>query len=219
MRKLLAIFALLAGCSPEDGPLMAPGQDCLECHSGGGEARSWTVAGTWTRGAHITVTDARGKTVPMRGNKVGNFYTAEPLTPPLRVSVDGVEMSTTALKSGLHYGGCNLCHGNGVRKPDLELMAPGRDCLACHRAGGIASVAVYTVAGTWRAGQGSVVVAGSAASDTMTPNSVGNFHTSVQLGFPLTTVSVGGSNMDEDMPLRYGGCNRCHGRGEGGGDD
>jgi hypothetical protein len=217
---MLAICALLVGCAPEDGPLMAPGQDCLECHSGG-EAKRWTAAGTWARGANVSITDSHGKNVPLRGNDVGNFYTAESLTPPLSVTVDGVEMAATTLQAGLRYGGCNLCHVNRVRRPDLEFMAPGRDCLPCHRQGGMAAVAPYTVAGTWRAGQGDVVVVDSAGKTvTMTPNAAGNFHTSEPLQFPLRTVSVGGSNMDEDMPLGYGGCNRCHGRGEDeGGDD
>jgi hypothetical protein len=223
MRSTLALVALLAGCSPEDGPLMAPGQDCLECHSGGGEARRWTAAGTWTRGARVSVTDANGKTVPLRGNQVGNFYTAESLTPPLTVSVDGVTMAATALKSGLglQYGGCNICHGRGVAKPDLELMAPGQDCLRCHVAGGMAAGAAYTVAGTWPGAQGDVVVVDQDDKQVaMTPNAAGNFHTSEPLRFPLKTVSVGGSSMSDQMPLGYGGCNRCHGSGEAeGGDD
>jgi hypothetical protein len=215
---MLALVALLAGCSPADGPLMAPGEDCLRCHQGG-EAQRWTAAGTWTRGARVTVTDAGGKTVPLRGNQVGNFYTAESLAPPLSVSVDGVEMATTALKSGLglRYGGCNICHGRGVRQPDLELMAPGQDCLACHRAGRMAEIATYTVAGTWRKDTGDVTVTDSDTPPktvTMQRNAVGNFHTDVPLVFPLTEVRVGGSTMDEDMPLTYGGCNRCHGSGE-----
>jgi hypothetical protein len=204
---------------------MAPGQDCLECHSGG-EARRWTAAGTWARGAQVSVTDANGKTVPMRGNKVGNFYTAEALTPPLTVSVDGATMDTgvTVLKGGrgLLYGGCNACHVGGERKPDLTqgLMAPGQDCLACHSKGGMAEVATYTVAGTW-GGPGHVVTIEDATSvvRTKTTNAAGNFYWTEPIAFPLKRVEVDGESMDPEKMKGWGGCNRCHGHGEDPDDD
>ena len=90
---------------------MKAGQDCLECHGGGGgeeEARAWTAAGTWSRGAHVSITDSAGKSFTIRGNDVGNFYTAESLRFPLTVSVDGTPMPGTVT-----YGGCNRCHGGG----------------------------------------------------------------------------------------------------------
>ena len=86
---------------------MKPGTDCLECH-GGGDARTWTVAGTWTRGAGVTIADAAGKSFTLRGNAAGNFYTAESLTFPLTVSVDGQTMPNPVT-----WGGCNRCHGSG----------------------------------------------------------------------------------------------------------
>jgi hypothetical protein len=37
-RLAIAVAAMLsAACVPEDGPLMSPGEDCLECHGGGRE--------------------------------------------------------------------------------------------------------------------------------------------------------------------------------------
>lgn len=197
-----------ASCIPGEGPLMAPGQDCLGCHRGG-ETTAWTAAGTWTRGARVTITDANGKVVSLRGNKVGNFYTAEDLAPPLAVSVDGVPMPTDGLTSGLRYGGCNVCHA-GPAVIDLALMAPGRDCLVCHDG---ALAARFTVAGTWRAGSGDVVVVDAGGQTvTMTPNAAGNFYATTALAFPLRRVSVGGSSMDP--PPAHGGCNACHGSGE-----
>jgi hypothetical protein len=226
MKWVLVAVALLAGCAPEDGPLMAPGQDCLECHTGG-EANRWTAAGTWVRGARITVTDANGKTVPMRGNDVGNFYTAESLTPPLTVSVDGRTMPADALQTTLwpaaknNYGGCNLCH-RGARKIEnweLEapLMAPGRDCVACHNG---SAALKFTVAGTWLKDTGDVTVTDSDSppnSVVMQRNAAGNFYTDAPLVFPLTGVWIGAEkkmDADEFRGAMHGSCNRCHGRGE-----
>lgn len=213
--RILVAMALLASaaCVPEEGPLMAPGQDCLECHGGGegeDDAKAWTVAGTWTRGAHIDVVDANGKRVPLRGNKVGNFYTAESLTPPLTVSVDGVTMNNVAALTSDHlaYGGCNLCHVNGgVPLADLGLMAPGRDCLRCHD--GVRAPLFYA-AGTFP-GATSVTVNG--VSGTLKPN--GNFYITTQLTPPFVA-RVNGSTMDPNPT--YGGCNACHGKGEPEGD-
>jgi hypothetical protein len=113
MRASFVVTALLAtaACVPEEGPSMRPGEDCLGCHDGG-EARAWTVAGTWGRGAAVTVTDAAGKSLTLYGNAVGNFYTAESLTFPLKqVSVDGGAMQYALDRYS--YGGCNRCHGGG----------------------------------------------------------------------------------------------------------
>jgi hypothetical protein len=210
---LAVMLAALAACALEEGPLMAAGQDCIACHDGG-EAKRWTAAGTWTRGAHVSVTDANGKNVPMRGNEVGNFYTAESLTPPLTVSVDGVEMVTTALRSGgkLTYGGCNLCHVNGGADViDVALMAPGRDCLACHT-GGVALR--FTAAGTWR-GPGHTVriVDANTVTLTLATNAVGNFYSEAPLAFPLREVSVDNEQMEADKvrAMRHASCNVCHG--------
>jgi hypothetical protein len=213
MRILVAVVLLAsAACAPDPGPLMAPGQDCLGCHGGGegeDDAKAWTVAGTWARGAHVEVVDANGKKVPMRGNKVGNFYTAEPLTPPFHVTVEGVAMPANALTSGsLAYGGCNLCHSpGGAALADLGLMAAGRDCLPCHN--GTRAKRFYA-AGTFP-GATSVTVNG--VSGTLKPN--GNFYIETAITPPFTA-RVNGSTMDPNPT--YGGCNLCHGRGEPEGD-
>jgi hypothetical protein len=208
------VFVLCASCVPEEGPLMAPGQDCIECHDGG-EAKGWTAAGTWARGAHVTVTDANGKTVTMQGNKVGNFYTAEPLTLPLTVDVDGVDMPGDALQSAawssahMNYGGCNLCHANR-ETIDLELMAPGRNCLGCHD--GVMAVK-FTVAGTWKPGVVVRVVDRNSKSWTLpAANQAGNFYTEEPLEFPLTQAWVDNEEMSrEKMPkVTHGSCNLCH---------
>ena len=113
-RLALALAALAAAaCIPEEGPLMAPGQDCLECHGGGGEedAKPWTVAGTMGgQGSRIDIADANGKSFTLHAAQNGNFYTAESVRFPLRVSVDG-EAMIQAVSAAM--ASCNLCHGSG----------------------------------------------------------------------------------------------------------
>lgn len=112
MSRLALALLLLAtlGCIPEEGPLMEPGSDCMECH-GGGEAPRWTVAGTWGgQGNEVRIQDAAGKTFTRHTNQVGNFWTSEPVTFPLRVSVNGAAMPAAVQASG---ASCNRCHGDG----------------------------------------------------------------------------------------------------------
>jgi hypothetical protein len=209
---------------------MDPFQDCLGCHSSSGSAQTWTVAGTWTKGATITVVDQNGKTVTMRGNEVGNFYTAEGLAFPLTVYVNGrvmTSMTDHVTPKPITYGGCNLCH----RAETLTvgpLMAPGTDCLTCHGPAGMAD-AKFTAAGTWGSTAGASVTLGG--TYTATANAVGNFvfcaagnpctweGTSYGVVAPITisaatptsvTVGTGNNGMSR---LDYGGCNRCHGAG------
>jgi hypothetical protein len=120
MRYLaFAAALLLTACTSEEGPLMAPGEDCQDCHSGG-EAKAWSFAGTvftaedadlsqGVQGVTVTVTDANGKKVTVRSNQAGNFYSAERLVPPLRTSISrGGRVSE--MEDTFEYGGCNNCH-------------------------------------------------------------------------------------------------------------
>jgi hypothetical protein len=203
MRALLAAAALLAAtaCIPEEGPLMAAHQDCLGCHGGGGDAPAWTVAGTFgSQGTHVTVTDANGWSFTLHAARNGNFYTAEKVAFPVRVSVNG-----EAMPGEVRYGGCNVCHGEGGTIVTGPLMAPGSDCLRCHD--GSVAEARFTVAGTWRGPGHTVSVTGVPA---MTTNAVGNFYTAARVSFPAVA-RVDGETMGP--PLEYGGCNRCHGAG------
>jgi hypothetical protein len=129
-RAPAAALALLVavGCTPADGPMMAPGEDCLRCH-GRGEADdedgpTWTVAGTvypsettedpgaGVRGATISVRDANGKSFDLRSNRAGNFYSAEPLAFPIEVAVNG--RGGHRQPTPLADGSCNRCHRPGV---------------------------------------------------------------------------------------------------------
>jgi hypothetical protein len=137
----LSAVALLQACAvPEDGPMMAPGEDCIRCHGdGGGEEEDgprWTVAGTvypsedadpgaGLRGASIWIQDSNGKSFTLRSNKAGNFYTAESLAFPIRVAVDGElrHGQTTGEVDDLDrpilpHGSCNRCHAPGGEDPD-----------------------------------------------------------------------------------------------------
>ncbi len=208
MSRAEAAVLLLLGsaCVPGQGPMMDPFQDCLGCHSSSGNAKAWTVAGTWAKGAQVTIVDANGKTVSLRGNDAGNFYTREPLVAPLTFSVNGKVMPASANPQS--YGGCNACHHADTITVGPE-MAPGSDCLTCHGQGGMAFTK-FTAAGTFPP-QGQTVTVGGFSTTT---NAVGNFYLSDPITFP-TQASVGGSTMEP--PLEYGGCGKCHGNGGSGG--
>ena len=108
---LTGLLFTAAACVPEEGPMMEPGSDCMECH-GGDEAKAWTIAGTllqFTR-RQVVVVDAAGKTFNLRINQAGNLWSSEPITYPLRVSVDGSAMPGAVTSGG---GSCNTCHGFG----------------------------------------------------------------------------------------------------------
>jgi hypothetical protein len=212
MPRAVAAAALitLAACVPNEGPSMRPFEDCLECHDGS-SARGWSVAGTWSKGAQIVIVDRTGKSVTLHGNDVGNFYTAESLSFPLSVSVDGTPMAKnhgTGAAISLTYGGCNVCH-HAQTVTVGPLMAPGRDCLHCHGPNGMAvqfsSAGTVTVGGAFPAGA-TVRVGGY----TTTANQAGNFYfyaSTSPLSFPASA-SVNGSAMEGGAPR--GGCNGCH---------
>jgi hypothetical protein len=125
-RSILVLAAvaasLLAGCVPEEGPLMQPGSDCMECHGRGGgdeEAPPWTVAGTvfssqdaaagGVRGVAIQLTDATGRVVTLHSNQAGNFYLADGLRFPLRVALERGGI-THPMAAAVQDGSCNRCH-------------------------------------------------------------------------------------------------------------
>jgi hypothetical protein len=123
----LAGAVALAGCIPEEGPMMAPGEDCLSCHGGSGgeeDARAWTVAGTLrgSEGSRVTVIDTNGRAITMRANQAGNFYTAEGLALPLtQVWLDGKRITDSDMwrVPTFTHGSCNRptngssCHARG----------------------------------------------------------------------------------------------------------
>jgi hypothetical protein len=133
---LVMAAVLASACIPSEGPMMLPGSDCLECHGGGGghsdsgltmqplesddDGPRWTFAGTvfssptapasgGVRGALVHATDANGRAVTIRSNEAGNFYLADGLAFPLRVSIERGGVVKT-MPDPVEYGGCNGCH-------------------------------------------------------------------------------------------------------------
>jgi hypothetical protein len=115
---------------------MQPGVACINCHaSSGGEAPKFTIAGTvyptahepdqcnganGTDGAQVIITDAKGVTIPLTPNAVGNFYYTGTVATPFRAKVTymGRERDMAAAQTS---GDCNSCHTqNGA------MAAPGR---------------------------------------------------------------------------------------------
>jgi hypothetical protein len=211
-----AVLVAAAACVPPEGPTMRPFEDCLGCHDGSGAARGWTAAGTWYQGSEVVLVDKDGKSVTLHGNSVGNFYTAEPMTFPLSVWVDGKRMvnHTTGNPIPLGYGGCNVCH-HATTLTTGPLMAPGQDCLKCHGPSGMATEK-FSAAGTAVRATFPVGSTVSVGGQTTTTNQVGNFWftSPPAIAFPVTA-SVGGSIMEGGAPR--GGCNGCHVGGVGSG--
>jgi hypothetical protein len=104
---------------------MNPGMACISCHkSSGGEAPSYSVAGTLYPTAHepdlcngttgggtaqVVVTGADGKTLTLTPNSAGNFYSSTTVKFPYQAKVVymGQERSMVETQS---TGDCNSCH-------------------------------------------------------------------------------------------------------------
>jgi hypothetical protein len=138
-RGLVLALPLAVACSldPDDPKALRNlGDECVGCHRPGQKAAQWpfTAGGTIYRTAsddavpglenvRITLTDARGRTVRLRSNRAGNFWTTEPLAFPVAVEAqrDGAERKAAVAAGPCASGGCNACH----RSPPLN-GAPGR---------------------------------------------------------------------------------------------
>jgi hypothetical protein len=230
---------LAAACVPEHGPLMRPGENCLECHGGAllpGEPptvadpdradRRWTIAGTvfpsvsaapadGVRGAKIHVRDANGKAFTLETNQAGNFFTAEPVTFPLRVAVEH-RGETHEMEPDVPYGGCNSCHRVPARQDapgrisatgagELEegpLMMAGESCLECHGGttlpGEPATIAAPRVAPTW-------TVAGTVFASESGGRGVAGakVHLTDALGAALTLETNLAGNFYTEAPLQF----------------
>lgn len=247
----LALAAAAAGCGiPAEGPMMQPGRNCLACHSAGGRADPpWTAAGTvfprvddpasaGVQGVQVTLVDAAGRSVSLRTNAAGNFYTREPLRFPVRASIerDGVRR---AMVAPAPHGACNGCHGDAA-PPAVSagrialagggaspLMNPGDRCAACHDG---AAARAFAVAGTVyllsaaAADQGVAgvtvrIVGATGLETTLLSNAAGNFFSEAPVAFPAQVqVELGGVVQIMGDALPHGDCNACHSPlGEAGG--
>jgi hypothetical protein len=115
---------------------MEPGMACVNCHaSSGGEAPTFTIAGTLyptahepnlcngangTDGAQVVITGANGVSTTLTPNNAGNFYYTGAVAKPFRAKVIymGRERDMASAQTS---GDCNSCHTqNGA------MAAPGR---------------------------------------------------------------------------------------------
>jgi hypothetical protein len=245
--RLFAILALVVtvGCGiPSEGPAMRPGDNCLDCHG-------FTAAGTiFTNatddasrgviGGRVHLTDANGRTLTLKTNETGNFYTREKLTFPLVILVekDGL---LAVMRTPAPDGGCNRCHTlppPATELPELapgrvalvggsgdEFMLPGFDCQSCHSPGGQARNVPFSASGTvfvspdGGAGDEGVTVSITDAEGRVfeaVTNRVGNFSMTQSIAFggsARVSITKGGVTrlMDEELP--HGSCNECHRRG------
>ncbi len=147
MRSEILLVALLAGgCYDVSGlygtPSMLPGSDCMQCHSATGTAaqRTWTLAGTvfpdpkspadaGLSNAEILVTDSSSpnRALTLVADDVGNFYTSETLTPPLRVEAQWGDHRMRMDLPPPPGISCNSCH-SAAPQPIVNGFppAPGR---------------------------------------------------------------------------------------------
>ncbi|HUS65510.1 MAG TPA: hypothetical protein VMZ28_13255 [Kofleriaceae bacterium] len=99
------------------------GADCGNCHLNGPNPPKWTVSGTVydsagganaIAGATITVTDANGQVLKLITALNGNFWTATPVVPPLKVKASRCP-NIQNMVAPASEGHCNGCHGPGAR--------------------------------------------------------------------------------------------------------
>lgn len=100
------------------------GLDCMSCHNANNPNISqFTAAGTLytalvggnaVAGATVEVTDSAGKVLPLLTGTNGNFYTEQPLQPPLIVRATACP-ADLHMQSASQTGACNSCH-NGTNQ-------------------------------------------------------------------------------------------------------
>jgi len=113
---------LLAGCGgkeEDEGPLMAPGQDCLACHA-------FAAAGTVFASA-TSAQGVAGATVVLRSpgtgavlaslttNAAGNFYTSAALPSSFDIEVTSGGQTRTMTAGSRTVRACNGCHDASFR--------------------------------------------------------------------------------------------------------
>ena len=100
---------------------MVPGENCLTCHSPGGGATAYAVAGTVYPRADssdfdgianitVTVTGADGKTVSMLSNSAGNFFAEGAVEFPIDVFSAIGNDGRVSMEPNSLTGACGSCH-------------------------------------------------------------------------------------------------------------
>ncbi|HLK37284.1 MAG TPA: hypothetical protein VKU41_11070 [Polyangiaceae bacterium] len=123
----------------DGNPRMKPGGACISCHSSsGGEAPTFSIAGTVYKTAHepddcngagasgatVVITDANGGVLTLTVNSAGNFYSNQRVATPFHAKVvsGGAERAMSAAQTS---GDCNLCHTvNGSSSAPGRIMLP-----------------------------------------------------------------------------------------------
>ena len=107
--------------STRPGPLMAAGVACFQCHSEGGGAPAFAMAGTLypslhepdkcvgVTGVNVLIIDANGDTHTMTTNQSGNFNRFTPVPLPYRAMVISGN-KIREMKTPQMNGDCNSCH-------------------------------------------------------------------------------------------------------------
>ncbi len=133
------------------GPLHRPGQPCVLCHSAGGGAGAFSVAGTIYRDqrratkvpvdrAEVLLLDAEGRTHRAPTNCAGNFFVRAadwrptyPMWVTVRYGDEAIEMESPVH----HDGSCAVCHtdpaglasaGHIYLTDDPTTTIPAGDC-------------------------------------------------------------------------------------------
>ena len=116
-----------------NGPDMAPGYDCLACHSFPAAGTIFPTAhevndcdGTAANGLKVVITGADGKVVTLTPSPTsGNFYAGTAITPPFTAKVTDASGGVRAMMSSQMVGNCNACHTvAGANGAPGRIMAP-----------------------------------------------------------------------------------------------
>jgi hypothetical protein len=105
------------------------GRNCLQCHNGGSEAPTWTLAGTVYRSDGVTANPAAtvrltrgpdgtgGVVLTLTTDGSGNFYTASSVDfgAGLFPEVSGSDGVRVSMPTTVPNGACNSCHDSSNR--------------------------------------------------------------------------------------------------------
>lgn len=119
----------------EEGPTMAPGEDCIACHARG-EGPDFTVAGTvmaayddmddctGVDGVTVRITGADDAVTELVTNASGNFYTSAAIATPYTIELER-DGATRAMGAAQSDGDCMSCHtAEGANAAPGRILAP-----------------------------------------------------------------------------------------------
>jgi len=115
------------------GPDMAPGYDCLACHSFPAAGTIFPTGhevndcdGTAANGLKVVITGADGQVVTLTPSPLsGNFYAGSAIAAPFTAQVTDASGGVRAMMSPQTVGNCNACHtAAGANGAPGRIMAP-----------------------------------------------------------------------------------------------